>query len=69
MLVVVDEAATGAHKSFRNLRRTTVLPSEAVGVADLVGAAHVVITEPALDAITARAKTEKRELPAAGETS
>jgi large subunit ribosomal protein L4 len=67
VLVVIDETATGAHKSFRNLERVTVLPSEAVGVADLVGAAHLIITEPALDAITARAKNAVRELPAAGE--
>ena len=69
VLVVVDDAALGTARSFRNLERVTVLPSEAVGVADLVGAAQLVITEPALDAITARAKHEKRALPAAGETS
>ena len=36
-----------------------MLPAEAVGVADLVGAAQFVLTEAALDAITARAKGAK----------
>src|SRR4051795_7141712 len=37
-----------AYKSFRNLGRVHVLPSEAAGVADLIGAAHVIVTEDAL---------------------
>ncbi len=38
-----------------------MLPSEAVGVADLVGAAQLVITETALEAITERAKGSAKE--------
>ena len=37
------------------------MPAEAVGVADLVGAAQFVATEAALDALTARAKNAKAE--------
>jgi large subunit ribosomal protein L4 len=56
VLVVVAEDQAIAAKSFRNLRRVNVLPPEAVGVADLIGAAQFVATEAALDSLTARAK-------------
>jgi large subunit ribosomal protein L4 len=58
VLVVVAEADQDAvaAKSFRNLERVNVLPAEAVGVADLIGAAQFVATEAALDSLTARAK-------------
>jgi large subunit ribosomal protein L4 len=36
-----------------------VIPTTNVGVADLVGAANVLVSEAALDALTARAKGEK----------
>jgi large subunit ribosomal protein L4 len=49
-----DEAA--AFKSFRNLAGVTVLAAADCGVADLVGAATVVFSSDALDAVTARAK-------------
>ena len=42
--------------SFRNLARVSVLSAEDVGVADLVGAASLLVSEPALDALTARAQ-------------
>jgi large subunit ribosomal protein L4 len=48
-----------ADKSFRNLERVSVLSAENAGVADIVGAAQLVVTESALEALTARAK--KRE--------
>ena len=41
--------------SFRNLARVAVLTHENVGVADLLGAASLLISQPALDALTARA--------------
>ena len=47
--------------SFRNLRRVSVLPSSNCGVADLVGAASLLISEEALDELTKRAKGEKDE--------
>jgi large subunit ribosomal protein L4 len=56
VLVVVAPEQDVAAKSFRNLERVSVLPAEAVGVADLVGAAQFIATEAALDALTARAK-------------
>jgi large subunit ribosomal protein L4 len=61
VLIVVtgaDEAAV--FKSFRNLAGVNVLASDDVGIADLIGAASVVFSTDALDAVTARAK--KREV-------
>ncbi len=60
VLLVLAEDEDVPAKSFRNLERVTVLPTAAVGVADLIGAAQLVITEAALDAIVTRAKTEVR---------
>ena len=60
VLVVLAEDQDVAARSFRNLERVGVLPAEAVGVADIVGAAQLVVTEAALDALTARAKNEVR---------
>ena len=59
VLVVVSPDQDIAAKSFRNLERVAVLPAEAVGVADLVGAAQFVLTEAALEALTERAKGAK----------
>jgi large subunit ribosomal protein L4 len=59
VLVAVAGDQDVAARSFRNLERVNVLPAEAVGVADLVGAAQFVLTEAALEALTARAKGAK----------
>jgi large subunit ribosomal protein L4 len=56
VLVVVAEGEVTALKSFRNLARVNVLHVDDVGVADLVGAATLVITQDALDSLTARAR-------------
>jgi large subunit ribosomal protein L4 len=58
MLVALTDAQEHAALSFRNLARVSVLPVSMVGVADLIGAASVVCTQEALDALTARAKGE-----------
>ena len=55
LVVLTDDEALVA-LSFRNLDRVSVLPAEAVGVADLVGASAVLASQGALDALTARAK-------------
>jgi large subunit ribosomal protein L4 len=54
-LVVLADAESSAALSFRNLRRVAVLTAEDVGVTDLLGAASLVVSEPALAALTARA--------------
>ena len=51
-----DEAA--AAKSFRNIERVAVLEADSVGVADVVGAASVVLSESALEALSRRASGE-----------
>jgi large subunit ribosomal protein L4 len=53
-LVVLAPEESSAALSFRNLKRVAVLTAESVGVADLLGAASLVISEPALAALTAR---------------
>jgi large subunit ribosomal protein L4 len=52
-----DEAAVG--RSFRNLSDVTVLAAAGTGVADLIGAASLVVSEAALAELTGRAKGEK----------
>jgi len=64
-LVVLGEDEVAAAKSFRNLAGVSVLPSAATGVADLIGAASLVLSETALTELTARAKGEKQAEEAA----
>ena len=59
VLVVLADDQVDVALSFRNLRRVSVLPANAVGVADLVGAASLLMTQEALDELTRRAKGEK----------
>jgi large subunit ribosomal protein L4 len=61
LLVILSEAEEQAALSFRNLGHVRgVLPTTSVGVADLVGAANVLVSEAALEELTARAKGEKK---------
>jgi large subunit ribosomal protein L4 len=53
-LVVLTAEETGALKSFRNLARITVAEVGAIGVADVVGAASLVISEQALETLKER---------------
>jgi large subunit ribosomal protein L4 len=57
-LVLLDAEEANAGLSFRNLWRVLVMPVEDAGVADLIGAASVLISDTALEQITARAKGE-----------
>ena len=61
VLVVLSEEQAAVALSFRNLARVAVLPASGVGVADLVGAAGVLLTREALDQLTARAKGDKAQ--------
>jgi large subunit ribosomal protein L4 len=54
VLVVLSPEDSSAALSFRNLARVAVLTPENVGVADLLGAASLVVSESALEALTAR---------------
>jgi large subunit ribosomal protein L4 len=68
-LVVVTDEERDAALSFRNLARVAVLTHENVGVADLLGAASLLISEPALDALSARAAGEPPEARAAAKVA
>jgi large subunit ribosomal protein L4 len=59
VLVVLTEEQADVALSFRNLRRVAVLAASSVGVADLIGAASLLVTEEALDELTRRAKGER----------
>jgi large subunit ribosomal protein L4 len=54
ILILLTAEEVGAMKSFRNLPRTRVIEFGAAGVADVIGAAAVVISETALDGLKER---------------
>jgi large subunit ribosomal protein L4 len=54
LLIILSAEEVGAMKSFRNLPRTHVLEVGAAGVADVIGAAAVVISESALETLKER---------------
>ena len=55
VLVVVSAEQAGVALSFRNLERVAVLTAASVGIADLIGASRLLISETALAELTARA--------------
>jgi large subunit ribosomal protein L4 len=55
-LVVLAAEERSAALSFRNIARVRVLDSGSVGVAEVVGAASLLVSKPALEALTERAK-------------
>jgi large subunit ribosomal protein L4 len=69
VLVVLTGDEAAAAKSFRNLAAVTVLPAEAVGVADLVAAASLIVSADALDALTERAQGRRAGAQAESETA
>jgi large subunit ribosomal protein L4 len=54
ILVLLTAEEVGAMKSFRNLPRTHVIEVGAAGVADVIGAAALVISETALETLKER---------------
>ncbi|MDA0185710.1 50S ribosomal protein L4 [Solirubrobacter phytolaccae] len=60
VLVVIADGEVTTLKSFRNLARTNVLHVDDVGVADLVRAATLVVSQAALDSLTTRARKEAK---------
>src|SRR4051794_14828452 len=67
VLVVLGPDEVAAAKSFRNLGGVWVLNAENAGVADLVGAATLVASQAAVDALTARARRDRQS--AAGQAT
>jgi large subunit ribosomal protein L4 len=58
LVALAGEGEEAAAKSFRNLAGVSVLPVDAVGVADVVGAATLVVSRDALQTLTDRAARE-----------
>jgi large subunit ribosomal protein L4 len=54
-LVLLAESEAAAGKSFRNIARVAVMPVGDSGVADIIGAASLLISEAALPELVARA--------------
>jgi len=67
VLVVLGADEVAAAKSFRNLAGVSVLNAENAGVADIVGAATLVASQAAVDALTARARRDRQSV--AGQAS
>jgi large subunit ribosomal protein L4 len=65
VLVVLGAEEAAAGKSFRNIARTEALPMEDVGVADVIGAASLLVSEAALPGLVARSVGREREQAAA----
>ncbi len=55
VLLVLGDAEETCAKSFRNIADVTVRHVEDVGVADVIGAARLVVSETALERLTAKA--------------
>ena len=66
VLVVFGPDEDVVAKSFRNLAGVAVLPATGAVVADIVGAAQVLVTEEALAQLTARAHGDTRPTSPAG---
>ena len=61
-LVLLAESEEAAGKSFRNLVRVSVMPVANAGVADVIGAASLLVSEAALPELTARASGAGEEV-------
>jgi len=59
VLVVLGDAEEQVALSFRNIDRVSVLPATGAGVADVVGASALLLSQAAADALTDRAKGAK----------
>jgi large subunit ribosomal protein L4 len=54
-LILLTDAETAAGKSFRNLPYAKAMPVQGAGIADIVGAASLLVSEAALQSLLARA--------------
>ena len=54
-LVLLADSEAAAGKSFRNLPRANAMPVDDAGVADLVGAASLLVSQAAMESLVARA--------------
>ena len=59
VLIILTAEETGAMKSFRNIPRANVIEVGATGVADVIGAASIVVSETALKVLEERLSGDK----------
>jgi large subunit ribosomal protein L4 len=59
VLVLLGAEENAAGKSFRNIAGIGVLPVEDAGVTDIIGAASLLVSESALESLTARATAKE----------
>jgi large subunit ribosomal protein L4 len=64
LLVCSGDGDATLFKSFRNLEGVKVLRGDQVGVADIIGAARLVLTPTSVDELTALARNEREEVAA-----
>ena len=68
-LVLLTDAEAAAGKSFRNLAHADAMPVRDAGVADIVGAASLLVSEAALEGLLARAGAAADSAQASGEVA
>src|SRR4051794_35117362 len=61
LVVLGGEGEESCAKSFRNIRGVVVLQAGEVGIADIIGAARLVLSQAALDHLTALASAPAKE--------
>jgi large subunit ribosomal protein L4 len=59
VLIILTAEETGVMKSFRNIPRTNVIEVGATGVADVIGAAAIIISESAMKVLEERLSGDK----------
>jgi large subunit ribosomal protein L4 len=64
IVVLLDADEANAGLSFRNLERVLVLPVEDAGVADIIGASALLVSEAALPQLVTRANGAQEEVAA-----
>jgi large subunit ribosomal protein L4 len=61
VLVLVGDEESVCALSFRNIARAVVLPARQAGVADVIGAAHLVVSEAAIEELSGIAGEAREE--------
>jgi len=64
LIVLAPEGEETTVKSFRNIKGADVKPHNAVGVADIIGAPRVVLSQAAADYLTTIARKDREEVAA-----
>ncbi len=64
VLVLVGEDEGDCALSFRNISRVSVLPARQAGVVDVMGAAHLVVSEAAIEQVAAVASEPRQRVTA-----